>query len=138
MANTITGRILSIGDIEAIPSKNGGEAFKKRKLVLNCTRSDFGQVYENYPSFEFSGKHVADVEQYKVGDIVTVSFALQGKKVQKENMPDTYFNTVAGYKIERWQRQSNAATSQPMPVAEQPQVQHQEATTTVQDNDLPF
>lgn len=133
MANTITGRIMSIGDIETITSKNG-DTFQKRKLVLNCTRSDFGQVYENYPSFEFSGKHVADPEVFNVGEIVTVSFALQGKKVQKENMPDAYFNTVAGYKIERWQRQSNGSAPKP---AEQAPVAHAEAPAET-DNDLPF
>lgn len=131
MANTITGRILSIGDIETITSKNG-EAFEKRKLVLNCTRSNFGQLYENYPSFEFSGNHISDTDQFKVGDIVTVSFVLQGKKVQKDNMPETFFNTVVGYKIEMWQRQSGA-NSKP---AEHPQTQ-QEATSK-QDDDLPF
>lgn len=131
MANTITGRILSIGDVETITSKNG-EAFEKRKLVLNCTRSDFGQLYENYPSFEFSGKHISDIEQFKVGDIVTVSFVLQGKKVQKDNMPETYFNTVVGYKIEMWQRQSG---TNPKP-AERPQVQQE--VTPKQYDDLPF
>ena len=132
MANTITGRIMSIGDIETINSKNS-EAFKKRKLVLNCTRADFGQVYENYPSFEFVGKHITDLDVFNVGDIVTVSFALQGKKIQKENMPVSYFNTVVGYKVERWQRQSNTASVKP---TEHTQVAHETAADN--DNDLPF
>lgn len=29
MANTMTGRVLLIGNTEEIPSKNGGEPFKK-------------------------------------------------------------------------------------------------------------
>lgn len=94
-----------IGNTEEIPSKNGGEPFKKRVVVLNCTHSDFGQVYENYPSFEFSGKHVDDPAGFAVGEIVTISFALQGTKYQKSaNDPVKYFNTISGYKIEKYQR----------------------------------
>lgn len=105
MANTMTGRVLLIGNTEEIPSKNGGEPFKKRVVVLNCTHSDFGQVYENYPSFEFSGKHVDDPAGFAVGEIVTISFALQGTKYQKSaNDPVKYFNTISGYKIEKYQR----------------------------------
>ena len=109
----MTGRVLLIGNTEEIPSKNGGEPFKKRVVVLNCTHSDFGQVYENYPSFEFSGKHVDDPAGFAVGEIVTISFALQGTKYQKSaNDPIKYFNTISGVQdrkvSERW---PDAATS---------------------------
>ena len=105
MANTMTGRVLLIGNVEEIPSKSGGEPFKKRVVVLNCTHSNFGEVYENYPSFEFSGKHVDDPADFAVGEIVTISFALQGTKYQKSaNDPVKYFNTISGYKIEKYQR----------------------------------
>lgn len=95
MANTMTGRVLLIGNVEEIPSKSGGEPFKKRVVVLNCTHSNYGDVYENYPSFEFSGKHVDDPEAFAVDEIVTISFALQGTKYQKSaNDPVKYFNTI--------------------------------------------
>lgn len=127
---------MSIGDVETIPSKNGGEPFKKRTVVLNCTRSDFGRVYENYPSFEFSGKHVDDPTNFKVDDIVTISFALQGTRYQKnENEPVKYFNTISGYKIEDYQRggtQQSQAAPQPQTAA-QPQSPAQK-----NDDDLPF
>lgn len=100
----MTGRVLFIGNIETIPSKSGGEPFKKRLVVLNCTRMDFGKTFENYPSFEFSGRHVDDPTNFKVDDIVTISFALQGTKYKKDNQPEKFFNTVAGYKIELYQR----------------------------------
>lgn len=99
----MTGRILSIGNVETIPSKNGGEPFKKRVVVLNCTRMDFGKTYENYPSFEFSGKHVEDPTAFKIDDIVTITFAIQGTRYQKDNQPEKFFNTVSGYKIEHYQ-----------------------------------
>lgn len=129
MANTMTGRVLLIGNTEEIPSKNGGEPFKKRVVVLNCTHSDFGQVYENYPSFEFSGKHVDDPTSFAVGEIVTISFALQGIKYQKSaNDPVKYFNTISGYKIEKYQRGGQPQQQGAQSPASQPG----------KDDDLPF
>lgn len=134
----MTGRVLLIGNTEEIPSKNGGEPFKKRVVVLNCTHSDFGQVYENYPSFEFSGKHVDDPAGFAVGEIVTISFALQGTKYQKSaNDPVKYFNTISGYKIEKYQR-GNQAQQQQAPPPSQTQVAQPPAQQPGQNDDLPF
>lgn len=138
MANTMTGRVLLIGNTEEIPSKNGGEPFKKRVVVLNCTHSDFGQVYENYPSFEFSGKHVDDPAGFAVGEIVTISFALQGTKYQKSaNDPVKYFNTISGYKIEKYQRVGQTQQQAPPPPS-QTQGAQPPAQQSGQNDDLPF
>ena len=137
MANTMTGRVLLIGNVEEIPSKSGGEPFKKRVVVLNCTHSNYGDVYENYPSFEFSGKHVEDLAAFAVGEIVTISFALQGTKYQKSaNDPVKYFNTISGYKIEKYQRGSQ--TLQQAPPPPQPQGAQSPAPQPGKDDDLPF
>ena len=136
MANTMTGRVLSVGNVEEIPSKNGGEPFRKRVVVLNCSRSNFGEVYENYPSFEFSGKHVDDPVDFAVGDIVTISFALQGTKYQKSpNDPVKYFNTISGYKIEKYQRGGQTQQQAPPP---QQQGTQPPAQQPGKDDDLPF
>ncbi len=134
MANTMTGRVLKIGKIEEIPSKNGGEPFRKRTVILNCTRSDFGKVFNNFPSFEFTGRHIDDPLGFKIDDIVTISFTLQGTMVQKDGQPEKSFNTISGYKIEHYQR-GNGAQRQPAPQAQavvQPQTQEP------QGGDLPF
>lgn len=136
MANTMTGRVLLIGNVEEIPSKSGGEPFKKRVVVLNCTHSNYGDVYENYPSFEFSGKHVDDPAAFAVGEIVTISFALQGTKYQKSaNDPVKYFNTISGYKIEKYQRGGQTQQQAPLP---QPQGVQSPAPQPGKDDDLPF
>lgn len=132
----MTGRVLSIGNVEEIPSKSGGEPFRKRIVVLNCTHSNFGEVYENYPSFEFSGKHVDDPAAFAVGEIVTISFALQGTKYQKSaNDPVKYFNTISGYKIEKYQR--GGQTQQQAPPPQQQGVQSP-APQPGNVDDLPF
>ena len=137
MANTMTGRVLKIGEVEVIPSKSGGEPFKKRTVVLNCTHSDFGRVFENYPSFEFTGKHLDDPTDFKVDDIVTISFALQGTKFQKENQSEKYFNTISGYKIEAYQRVEHNKDKRHRPPQPQASAQPQ-GTDQKPDDDLPF
>ena len=133
----MTGRVLLIGNVEEIPSKSGGEPFKKRVVVLNCTHSNYGDVYENYPSFEFSGKHVDDPAAFAVGEIVTISFALQGTKYQKSaNDPVKYFNTISGYKIEKYQRGSQTQLQAPPPP--QPQGVQSSAPQPGKYDDLPF
>ena len=137
MANTMTGMVLLIDNVQEIPSKSGGEPFKKRVVVLNCTHSNFGEVYENYPSFEFSGKHVDDPAAFAVGDIVTISFALHGTKYQKSaDDPVKYFNTISGYKIEKYQR--GGQTQQQAPPPPQPQGVQSPAPQPGKDDDLPF
>lgn len=130
MANTMTGRILSIGDVESIQGKSGN-TFNKRTLVLNCMYSNYGEVYENYPSFEFSGRHIDDLSDFKVGDVVTVSFVIQGNKYKKENQPEKFFNTIAGYKVEYHHRNDSPKSS----------LQRDSQTTTTAEqkvDDLPF
>lgn len=133
----MTGKVLYIGNVDEIPSKRGGEPFRKRIVVLNCTHSNFGEVYENYPSFEFSGKHVDDPAGFAVGEIVTISFALQGTKYQNTpNDPVKYFNTISGYKIEKYQRGAQAQQQAPPPPQQQ-EVQPP-APQPGKDDDLPF
>ena len=138
----MTGRILAIGNVESIPSKNGDKTFTKRTLVLNCTRSNFGEVYENYPSFEFAGRHIDDPVALKVGDIVTVSFVVQGNKYKKDNKPEKFFNTIAGYKIEPYNRtvtnqSSSSQQTLQQTVTQQNTVQNND-NTVQNDDDLPF
>lgn len=135
----MTGRILVIGEKESIPSKSSDKTFNKRVLVLNCSRSYYGEVYENYPSFEFTGKYIDDPLAFKVGDIVTVSFVIQGNRYKKGSEPEKYFNTIAGYKIEAYTR--SGTTTQHEQV-----IQHEQVTQpsepqnnqNIKEDDLPF
>lgn len=107
MALQISGIILQIGNIESIPYQD--KVFKKRELVLDCSyRNQFtGQIERaNYPKFEFTGNHVDDLNSFKVGDIVTVSFSLNGSRTERDGQV-RYFTNVQGYKIELYQTRYN-------------------------------
>lgn len=114
MANTITGKILVIGQTEAIPYQD--KTFYKRELVLDASRFDqySGQKFENYPKFEFTGNNCSSLDQFQIGQVVTVSFVLSGRRVEK-NGQVSFFTNVTGYKVEPYVRQN-----QPQHVA-QPQ-----------------
>ncbi len=107
MAFQISGIIQHIGNTLRIPYQ--GKVFKKRELVLDCSyRNQFtGQMERaNYPKFEFTSNHVDDLNDFNIGDIVTVSFSLNGSRSEKDGQV-RYFTNVQGYKIEKYQSRYN-------------------------------
>ena len=107
MAFLINGIIQQIGNTESISYQD--KVFKKRELVLDCSyRNKFtGQIERaNNPKFEFTGKHVDDLNGFNIGDIVTVSFSLNGSRSEKDGQV-RYFTNVQGYKIEKYQSRYN-------------------------------
>lgn len=107
MAFQISGIIQHIGNTESIPYQD--KVFKKRELVLDCSyRNQFtGQIERaNYPKFEFTSNHVDDLNGFNIGDIVTVSFSLNGSLSEKDGQV-RYFTNVQGYKIEKYQSRYN-------------------------------
>lgn len=117
MANQIIGRVFQIGDTNEIKSKDGSKTYYKRELVLDATRFDglTGQRgYDNYPSIEFSGDNCQLLNQLKIGDVVTVSFDLQGTKYEKDGQT-RFFTSIRGYKVEPKQVYQPAQPPTPQP-----------------------
>lgn len=133
MANTIIGRVLLVGPIEEIPTRNGGLSFLKRSLVLDCSRFDqfTGQKYENYPQIEFASKNVSLLDGLKEGEIVEVSFALQGRSYTKDGTT-RFFTSIVGYNVEA------RNTAQEQPVAQQAPQSAPAPQPDPQNDDLPF
>jgi len=126
MANTITGFILQIGQTVAVPTSNG-TPFQKRELVLDASRYDprFGNKIENYPKMEFIQNNCAKLDQFKPGDLVTVSFVLSGRKSVKDGQ-EHYFTNVTGYDIVYYQRQNQGQQAAPAPAPSQQPTQGQQ------------
>ena len=81
MALKIIGKVFSIGTLQTISSKNGGQPFTKRELIIDATRFDGltgERGFDNYPAFEFSGDKCAELDRLTTGQVVEVSFELQG------------------------------------------------------------
>lgn len=104
MANQITGRIIEIGQTVQIPSKNGGSPFTKWEFILDATTYDpyTGErsEYENIIPLEFSGDKCAELDRFNQGDVVTISFVLQGRSWTNLDGEFKRMASIRCYKIE--------------------------------------
>ena len=115
MANTIIGRILKIGQTVNV---SRDKEFLKRELVLDCSRYDeyTGEKRENYVVMSFTQKRCEELNGYQPGELVEVSFVLNGRAYDKDGQRK-YITDIVGYKVERkgGVRQEQAAQA-PQPV----------------------
>ena len=120
MVYNIKAKIYKIGEVQVIPSQNGGEPFRKRSIVLDASRFDpyTGEKSgDNYVVVEFTGKRVAELEKYAAGDLANVSFVLQGRKyIDSTTREERFFTSVIGIGIEMVQM----GRKQQEPAAETP------------------
>lgn len=115
----IRGRILEILPTENLTTKNGN-LFQKRTLVLDATSYNptTGEKFVNTPALEFSSTRCGILDNFKVGDLVKVSYNLKGRKVTNADGNYRYMTSVAAYAIEYVQqqnRQSKLQHGQQMP-----------------------
>lgn len=120
MANSKTGVVLAVGQPQQLKSKSG-KTFVKRSLYLDCTTFDpyTGQrsQYENKILFDFMESKTSLLDNIQVGQIVTISFDLQGSEITEQNGRKKYFTHVRPYNIEVRQMQpqhKQSASTQPV------------------------
>ena len=126
MPNQITGRLTEIGQTVQIPSKNGGQPFTKREFLLDARTYDpyTGQPgeYENILQLELTGDRCADLDRFRTGDTVTVSFALQGRSWTNRDGQLRRMVSIRCYRLEPYGNQpqpSPQPSPQPAPPARQ-------------------
>ena len=104
MSNQVTGRLVYIGQLQEIPSKSGGNPFVKREFILDATTYDpyTGErsQYENVLPLEVSGDKCAELDQFRTGDVITVSFALQGREWTNQDGQVKRMVSIRCYKLE--------------------------------------
>lgn len=102
MANTKSGVVLAVGQPQQLKSK-GGKVFTKRSLYLDCTPHDgiTGErsQYENKILFDFMESKMSLLDNIQVGQVVTVSFDLQGSEITEPNGQVKYFIHVRPFKV---------------------------------------
>lgn len=118
MTNQLIGTILSIGATQDLVSKSGN-SFKRRELILMLRRFDpnTGEPItdtENTPQLTFIGDRCADLDYYQQGQVVIVSFDIQGRKYTDQSGVSKIINDIRPYKIEPYQSR-NIAVSQTAP-----------------------
>lgn len=118
MANQITGKILYIYPTQQLPSKDGSKTYLKRRIVIDCTRLDpytGERGFENTPFLEFIGDKCAELDKFQVGQVVTISFDVQGTRYRNKDGVEQIFTRVQPYRIEPRQAQQAAPVQQPIP-----------------------
>ena len=143
--NTKSGVVLAVGQPQQIASKSG-KTFIKRTLYLDCTPHDgiTGErsQYENKLLFEFMESKTALLDNIKPGQVVTVSFDLQGTEITDQTGQTKHFIHVRPFGIEVRQVQQPQAPQQqyvPQPAPQyQPQPQAQQFPPQQADSDMPF
>lgn len=130
MANQVTGRLVAIGKTETLQTKSGS-AFQRRDFLLDARTFDpyTGELsqYENLLPLDVGGERCADLDHFRVGDTVTVSFALQGRTWKTADGQEKRLTSVRCYRIEAYgappQRLSTAQAAAPQPTTAAPQPQ---------------
>lgn len=152
MANQITGRVLNIGNPVQILSKSGGNPLVKREFLLDATPYDpyTGErsQYDNILPLELIGDKCAELDHVNINDVVTVSFALQGREWTTQEGQLRRMVSVRCYKVElrqggqRTQPAPAYASAAPPQAAaspwQQPAPQPAPAQQPVHPDDLPF
>lgn len=133
MANTKSGIVLAIGQPQQLTSK-GGKVFTKRSLYLDCTPHDgiTGErsQYENKILFEFMEGKMSLLDNIQVGQVVTVSFDLQGSELTEQDGQVKYFVHVRPFKVEvRQAQQPQGRYPVQQPPVQQPYYPPQEDNT---------
>lgn len=144
MANQLTGKILYVYPTQQLPSKDGSKTILKRGIVIDCTRFDpyTGERngFENTPVLEFIGDRCTDLDKFQVGQIVTISFDVQGTRYRNKDGVEHIFTRVQPYRIESRQMQQPSAPAPqhgPQPTYQQ-QPQNFPPSVPEQKEDLPF
>ncbi|MGM9685601.1 MAG: DUF3127 domain-containing protein [Bacteroidaceae bacterium] len=125
MANTIKGKILQI--TQPVDVSKTGNPFYKCELILDASRYDgfTGEKRENYPSITFTSKNCEKLNGFRAGDMVEVSFILQGRPYQRDGVTK-YITDVVGYSVAYLEnRRSDSAPAQSPQSVQQPQAPQQ-------------
>lgn len=147
MANTLTGKIIAISDEQTIASKDASkQPMVKRQLFMDCTRFDpytGERGYENTPLIEFSNKGLEKLEALMLqglgkGDIVTISFDIQGVKYTDKDQKTHVFTSIRPYNIEKVQPRTTTAPQAPAQQAPAAPVAQANDGYGNGDNALPF
>lgn len=127
MAYKITGTVLAVSQPFNITSSKTGNTITKRDLIITVRLFDqyTGQPTEdsdNTPKFTFVGDRCRDLDQFKVGDIVTVDFDINGRAYNKDGRTE-YFTEVRPFRAYLNSQQQQIAKQYHQPVTQHQQSQ---------------
>lgn len=108
--------IYSISQVQEIPSRNGGDPFRKRELILDDSWSDSdGVVHPNYVLVEFTGDKMSLLDNFQPGQRVNVDACVNGREYNGR-----VFTSIKGLGITPYQEQPQQGYAQQPSYPQQP------------------
>lgn len=123
----VTGKIKVVGETKAV----GASGFQKRELVVTTE-----EQYPQHLMIEFVQDKTSLLDSFQVGEQVKVGINLRGREWQSPQGEIKYFNTIAGWRIDRVGNTAAGA-----PAGEVPPFDQFEPVANSKDedhDDLPF
>ena len=124
----ITGKILEINNAQQV-----SDTFKKRAFVLEYMENP---QYPETISFELVQDKCDILNQFQVGQEVTVHFNLRGRKWVNPEGVARYFNSLQAWRIEAGNTASGASTSHQAAASQG--TASPSASVATEVDDLPF
>lgn len=118
----VKGKIKLKGETETF----GANGFRKRTIVL---LDDSNEQYPQFISVDFTQDKCDVLNDYNIGDEVSVSINVGGREWINPEGVAKYFNSITGWRIEKVEAQDLPPTAQFTPQA---------TTTSAEPDDLPF
>ena len=117
----VTGKIIKLNQTEAVSEK-----FSKRDIVV--------ETNEQYPQkllIQFAQSNCSKLDNYKVGQLVTIGVNLKGREWTNQQGETKYFNTIEGWNIKEGQLElADVKIQEP--------IQQVQSNDESNETDLPF
>lgn len=107
MSNQVTGKIYRID-----PPVQRTQTFTHRNFILDVSETNNGQTYPNFILLQLVNNNTSLIDQFKVGDVIKVSYNLRGSLFTGQQ-GETAITNINAWKIEPVQVQQPQQYAQP-------------------------
>jgi len=121
----VTGKLTVKGETQSFGANN----FRKREVVITTEDSQYPQTI----MVEFIQDKTDLMDKFNIGDILKISYNLNGRAWVNPQGETKYFNSIQGWRVEKID-----ATSQPQKSASKPQSNDGLDSDDDSDDTLPF
>ncbi|MEQ8552524.1 MAG: DUF3127 domain-containing protein [Cyclobacteriaceae bacterium] len=122
---TIDGKLIEKSDTQEVTG-----SFKKREFVVEYAENP---QYPEFLKFELIQSNCQQLDGFNLGDEMTISFNLKGRKWNDPKGGVKYFNSLQAWRLDKKSEGSNSAPDMPPPPSDEWMKEDFSS-----DEDLPF
>jgi hypothetical protein len=91
----LTGTLHKVFDTEQKSDK-----YSKREFILHVVEENGARTFDNWIKFQLSNDNCGKIDQFNIGQEITISYNLKGVKWEKNDTETVYFTNLEAWKIE--------------------------------------